>query len=118
MPMKPPTFRPPYGPKPWSSEREHKREQSKHRPSAWSQGYDREWQEFRAAFLRAYPRCCEPGCNAAATQVDHIRSVREHPELRLIASNCRPFCKSHHSARTAREQGFGRRGEGGSKTLG
>src|SRR6266545_4788698 len=105
MPSRPPIFRPPYGPKPWSSERERKRAQAKGRPSSWL-NYGKDWQEFRAAFLRAYPRCCEPGCDSMASEVDHISSVREHPELKLVASNCRPFCKAHHSARTAREQGF------------
>src|SRR2546430_10892395 len=102
MPTKPPTFRPP-GVNVWKNERERKREQGKHRPSSWAQGYGKDWEEFRIGFLRAHPRCCEPGCGEMATQVDHIKGVRDHPELRLVASNCRPFCKPHHSARTARE---------------
>jgi 5-methylcytosine-specific restriction protein A len=97
----------------WANERERKREQSKTRPSSKARGYDKDWQQFRIAFLRIRPRCCEPGCPLLATEVDHIRSVRERPDLRLDPSNCRSLCKSHHSARTAREQGFARRGEGG-----
>ena len=109
MPTKPPVFRPPFGPKLWTSERERKREQDKTRPSARERGYDKDWREFRDALLRIYPRCCEPGCGLVATEVDHVKSVRDHPELRLVASNCRAFCKPHHSARTAREQGFARK---------
>lgn len=108
MPMKPPTFRPP-GVNVWKSERERKREQGKHRPSSQERGYDKAWQEFRASFLREYPRCSQPGCPLLASEVDHIKSVRSHPDLRLVASNCRSFCKPHHSARTASEQGFARR---------
>ncbi|MCO5078975.1 MULTISPECIES: HNH endonuclease signature motif containing protein [Hyphomicrobiales] len=52
--------------------------------------------------------CCQPGCTARATEVDHVISVRQRPDLRLSWSNLRPFCKPHHSARTAREQAFGR----------
>jgi 5-methylcytosine-specific restriction enzyme A len=42
--------------------------------------------------------------------VDHIYSIRERPELRLAEFNLRPYCKRHHSERTAREQGFARVG--------
>jgi 5-methylcytosine-specific restriction protein A len=113
MPSKPPTFRPPYGPRPWSNKRERKCEQDKHRPSSSARGYDKDWQEFRASFLKAFPRCSEFGCLFLATEVDHIKSIRKHPEFRLVASNCRSFCKSHHSARTARDQGFaGNNGNG------
>jgi 5-methylcytosine-specific restriction endonuclease McrA len=46
--------------------------------------------------------------DSLAIDVDHLLSVRQHPELRLTWSNLRSFCHSHHSARTARDQGFAR----------
>jgi 5-methylcytosine-specific restriction endonuclease McrA len=81
----------------------------KRRPSARERGYDKDWYRFRDAFLTAFPRCCHPGCAERATEVDHIISVRDRPDLRLSQSNCRPFCKPHHSKRTASDQGFARR---------
>ncbi|PIO99660.1 HNH endonuclease [Pleomorphomonas carboxyditropha] len=74
------------------------------RPSATARGYDAAWRKVRSQFLAAHPRCVE--CGAAATEVDHIKPVAERPDLRLKWSNLRSFCKSCHSRRTARDQGF------------
>lgn len=68
--------------------------------------YDAAWRKLRAAFLRAHPVCCEPGCGAKATDADHIVSVREAPELRLAWRNLRPYCHAHHSARTSRDHSW------------
>ncbi len=106
MPVKPPTYLAP-GQVRFKSERERKAAIDRRRPSPAERGYDKDWYRFRHTFLLANPKCCETGCDRKATEVDHIQSVKDRPDLRLIASNCRPFCKSHHSARTAREQGFG-----------
>jgi 5-methylcytosine-specific restriction protein A len=86
------------------------------RPSAARRGYDADWRRFRAAFLGSHPQCSHPACCEPATEVDHIRSVRERPDLRLDPGNVRALCKPHHSARTARDQGFARgtAGRGGS----
>jgi len=74
------------------------------------------WREYRERYLRAYPACCEPGCDRPATEVDHIVAVKVAPDRRLDPTNCRPYCKRHHSARTARDQGFGKWSrEGGQK---
>jgi len=78
------------------------------RPSATARGYDKTWRRVRGAFLKANPVCCVPGCGKAATEPDHIQSIRDRPDLRLKWSNLRPFCHSHHSQRTARDQSFGR----------
>ncbi len=73
------------------------------RPNAAARGYDAEWRKLRAAFLARNPTCTHPGCSARATEVDHIRTVAEAPELRLSWSNLRPRCKPHHSQRTMRD---------------
>ncbi len=80
------------------------------RPSAAARGYDPAWKRVRADFLKAHPFCCSPGCNKPSTEADHVLSVAERPDLRLSWSNLRPFCKPHHSQRTARDQGFARSG--------
>jgi len=108
MPIKPPTFHPP-GVNVWASERERKAMQDRARPSSQARGYDADWRTLRNRFMAAHPQCSEPGCDAPAQEVDHILSVRERPDLRLSWFNLRALCKTHHSARTAREQGFARR---------
>lgn len=78
------------------------------RPPAHRRGYDSAWRACRRLFLAAHPDCCAPDCDRPATDVDHVLSVRDRPDLRLSWSNLRPFCHAHHSQRTAREQSFGR----------
>jgi 5-methylcytosine-specific restriction protein A len=107
MPMRPPRHMPPGQLPRAEAEAKRKREYDARRPSWAGRGYDKQWFKFRAEFLRANPICC-CGCGAAATVVDHVRSIREAPHLRLVASNCRPMAKRCHDARTARDQGFAR----------
>lgn len=95
--------------------RQAKARADKARPNARQRGYDGEWEAFRVAYLKDHPRCRAPGCTERATDVDHILSVRDRPDLRLARHNCRPFCHRHHSQRTARDQAFGR---GRSQTFG
>lgn len=97
MPMKPPVFRAPsVGPCVQTTvKRKHD-----------AQAYDQPWRRLRKAFLAANGTCCVVGCGLRATDVDHVQSVRERPDLRLTWANLRPFCHAHHSQRTALEQGF------------
>lgn len=108
MPLKPPTFRPP-GVNVWKNERERKAMHDRTRPTAEARGYDADWRRTRDRFIAANPLCSAPGCGRLAEEVDHILSVRDRPDLRLSWFNLRVFCKSHHSERTAREQGFARK---------
>lgn len=79
------------------------------RGTAAERGYDARWRATRDAFLAVDPFCSEPGCARLATDVDHIYgdgplSPEGHAHDRLQG-----FCHSHHSAKTARENGsFGR----------
>lgn len=106
MPSKPPAHRPPGWKPPAVRRAEHDRE----RGTAAQRGYDAAWRAVRRQFLDAHPKCCEHGCELAATDVDHIVSVKDAPELRLHWSNLRPFCHAHHSARTSREQSWNHTG--------
>lgn len=86
------------------------------RPSSTQRGYDPAWSAVRRQYLAAHPDCVGYGaqagrCHAKAAEVDHIRSVREAPELRLNWGNLRGLCRRCHSARTAKEQAFGRGGQ-------
>jgi 5-methylcytosine-specific restriction protein A len=107
MPFRPPIFRPPGQLSPEASRLAYER----NRGSSVKRGYDNDWRKLRNAFLRQNPLCCEAGCGQPATQVDHVLSIRERPELRLTWSNLRAMCASHHSARTMKEQSWGSRGK-------
>lgn len=72
-------------------EAKRKAEYDKRRPSAGERGYDADWRAVRRQYLAAHPDCSHPGCTAAATEVDHIQSVKDRPDLRLHWSNLRPF---------------------------
>lgn len=68
------------------------------------------WKRARAAQLRAHPWCqiqmhCATGSitDRIATEVDHIISVRERPDLRLDYRNLQSACKPCHSAKTLSE---------------
>jgi 5-methylcytosine-specific restriction endonuclease McrA len=111
MPNKPPTFRPPGVPV-WDSERQRKAAHDQRRPSSQERGYDAQWRKLRDAFAAANPVCSVPGCGRPTEDIDHVKSVRTHPELRLVWANLRALCHPHHSERTAREQGFARKNTG------
>jgi 5-methylcytosine-specific restriction protein A len=83
----------------------HTKAADQRRGTAHSRGYDRVWQAFRAWFIARHPLCedCkEQGLIEPTAEVHHIRKVKEHPELRLVESNCRGLCKACHSKRTLR----------------
>lgn len=77
------------------------------RPSAAAQGYGAKWRKLRTAYLRQHPYCEWPGCEARATDVDHII-----PKAQGGADeweNLQGLCRSHHSRKTAMSDGgFGR----------
>jgi len=72
------------------------------RGTAASRGYDKDWSKLRFRFLHHNPNCVV--CGAPATHVDHVKSVREAPHLRLEWSNLRAMCAPCHSRRTATDQ--------------
>ena len=62
-------------------------------------------------FLRAHPLCSVDDCNAAATDVDHIVPLAEGGND--SAENLQTLCHSHHSRKTAIEDGGWGRSRGG-----
>ena len=93
--------------------KQHHREiNARRRGSSTALGYGRQWQKTRLAVLTDEPLCrfCnEQGKTVAATEVDHIDGNSFNNE----GENLRPLCKSCHSRRTARDQAFGRKPQGG-----
>ena len=61
-----------------------------------------QWRALSKQVLREQPWCA---CGATTTQADHIKSVRERPELALERSNVVGMCLPCHSRKTAREDG-------------
>jgi 5-methylcytosine-specific restriction protein A len=104
MPRDVPTHRPS-----WLPKRSSAQEYDRARGSARQRGYDAEWEKLRRQVLAERPVCEAPGCGSTdRLNVDHIQSLREAPHRRLDRSNLRVLCHPCHSARTARDQGFGR----------
>ena len=73
-------------------------------------GYDTAWDRLRKLKLSANPWCeIKTHCRdyslvkQVATEVDHIKPIRTHPELRLVWSNLASACRPCHSAKTMRE---------------
>ena len=82
--------------------------------SAHARGYTRQWQKARIAYLAEHPLCVdcrEEGRVTPATVVDHIVPHKGNDRLFWDeANNWAARCKSHHDAKTAREDGgFGNR---------
>lgn len=76
------------------------------RISSSRRGYDRKWRAFRKRYLKAHPLCVEcmkEGKYVAATDVDHIKTIRDHPELKYDLRNLQALCHSCHSRKTNRE---------------
>lgn len=90
-----------------------KRSYDQYRSSAHQRGYGHKWREARKIFLSQHPLCidCEAdGILTAATDVDHDIPHRGDNKLFWDRTNWRARCHSHHSQKTAREDGgFGRR---------
>jgi 5-methylcytosine-specific restriction protein A len=112
MPNRPPVHRPPWSKPRHIAERERKAQIDRHRPNASQRGYDGRWRALRATFIEAHPFCCVVDCHRATFDVDHIIEIRKRPDLRLVWSNLRPFCRSHHAQHTALSTSFaGRRAD-------
>ena len=80
-------------------------EYERYRGSARQRGYDRNWERLRKLVLRKDPLCHDclsVGRLTSASEVHHIKKVREYPALRLVKSNLMCLCKACHSFRTGR----------------
>ena len=100
MPDAPPTHRPRYVDAPSA-----RRAYDTQRGSASARGYDRPWQHFRRQILNERPLCqdCEAADRiTAATEIHHIRKLRDRPDLKCDAGNVMSLCAPCHATRTAR----------------
>ncbi len=100
MPIRPPKHRPRYVDAPAG-----RCVYDASRDSAAVRGYDRQWQRFRRGILAERPLCQDCAASdrvIAATDVHHVRKLRDRPDLRLDPDNVMALCSSCHDARTAR----------------
>ena len=108
MPQRPPLHRPLYSAAPARPNNLDggAQPQQAGRGSATRRGYDYTWQQLRKMILARDPLCvlCLPHRLTLSVQVDHIKTIRERPDLRLDESNLRGLCAPCHSRRTARDQ--------------
>ena len=69
---------------------------------------DKAWLDLSAAFLNEHPRCAR--CmvkgrrNVPAVHVDHVRPVRQFPDLAYELANLQPLCRSCHGIKGAHER--------------
>jgi 5-methylcytosine-specific restriction enzyme A len=82
-----------------------KKRKADRRVSAYQRGYDKRWERFRARYLREHPLCVD--CRAKyrltpATEVHHIRKLKDYPQLKYAEDNLMALCHKCHSKRTAR----------------
>ncbi|MGB4107754.1 MAG: HNH endonuclease signature motif containing protein [Alphaproteobacteria bacterium] len=104
MPTRAPLHRPPG----YRTEAQRKQEHDQRRPSASKRGYGSKWRKARDGYLRKHPLCvhCErEGRVTAALEVDHIIPHRGDMKLFWNRQNWQGLCKTHHSIKTASEDG-------------
>lgn len=63
-----------------------------------------EWRAARGAYIAQHPTCEEAGCGKPTKHVDH-RISRRKGGASLDPRNFKGQCHSHHSAKTARQDG-------------
>lgn len=103
MPKRPPSFRLAGAPTREATNRDHDRQ----RGTSTQRGYDSVWRRLRIMQLAEFPLCAfhlKRGEVVAATVVDHIESVRDRPDLRLVQSNLQSLCAHCHDSVRQREQ--------------
>lgn len=76
-------------------DRERKARHDQHRPSARQRGYDGKWQQARAEFLKAHPRCTR--CGAPASVVNHRTPHKGDRKLFWSRSNWEAVCTPCHN---------------------
>lgn len=71
------------------------------RPSAKDRGYDYQWAEFAKKYKEDHPTCDKCGSDTMA--VDHIKPLRDYPELKYVDSNLQSLCRRCHLNKTKEE---------------
>jgi 5-methylcytosine-specific restriction protein A len=78
--------------------------QGEGRQSSSARGYDHEWRQTRADYLRRNPLCVDcmgQGRTTPATDVHHVGKLRTHRHAKHEESNLMALCHECHARRTA-----------------
>jgi len=70
------------------------------RKSSTARGYDKHWEDARAAYLKYNPLCVV--CNRPATVVDHVIPHRGVKTLFWSRDNWQALCAKCHNSKTGR----------------
>ena len=76
-----------------------------HERTTKERGYGADWQAFRKRRLTDQPLCedcIEAGRVTPATEVHHLKKIKDRPDLRLVEENTRCLCSPCHKKRSAR----------------
>ena len=84
----------------FTHKQQEQQEYRKHRPDD-SFYRSPEWRKVRLEVLADSPYCCV--CGAVANTVDHIKPLRERPDLALDRGNLRSMCKPCHEKRSVKD---------------
>lgn len=86
--------------------RERQKQFDRERGTPAERGYDETWANLRLLYLAEHCLCeeCEKhGIVRGATEVHHIQSIRQRPDLRLHPENLMALCKECHSKMSQRK---------------
>ena len=75
------------------------------RPKTAARGYDGRWQRKRKRYLAEHPLCVDCEANdmvTPASEVHHVRKIKDRPDLRLEDANLMALCPPCHAIRTGR----------------
>jgi 5-methylcytosine-specific restriction endonuclease McrA len=66
---------------------------------------DRRWPALRLEVLRRDSWTCRQ-CGGPGREVDHIKPVRDRPDLAFAVANLQTLCRACHTRKTRREVGL------------
>lgn len=78
------------------------RERETHDPKRQRVYHSRQWKTVRKRVLSRDVWCKTPGCTNLATDVDHVKALRDSDDP-FDDANLQALCKRHHSQKTAAE---------------
>ncbi len=87
--------------------RQANRERDDRRGSSTARGYGFDWQRLRRRKLQVDPLCEDCRSRGRATlaeEVDHIQTIANRPDLRLVWDNLQSLCGRCHRAKTASQR--------------
>lgn len=92
--------------------RQLQKERDARRGSSSVRGYGSHWRKVRQRILQAEPLCRRCAVQGILEPAEHVHHIDGDPRNNR-ADNLEPLCARCHNEHTAKEQAFGRKGQGG-----